>query len=70
MDVYVKQILGSSNHDLFYTNAQVIVSQNASYGVHPLNVGQTAFKNYIKTFVGRYANEPTIMAWELGKCFP
>ncbi|KAJ8696188.1 hypothetical protein PTI98_006075 [Pleurotus ostreatus] len=49
MDVYVKQILGSSNHDLFYTNAQVI----------------TAFKNYIKAFVGRYANEPTIMAWEL-----
>lgn len=26
MDVYVKQILNSPNHDLFYTNAQVIVS--------------------------------------------
>ncbi|KAF8199076.1 CEL4b mannanase [Pholiota molesta] len=49
MDVYVKQILGSQNHDLFYTDASV----------------QTAFKNYIKTFVGRYVNEPTIMAWEL-----
>lgn len=49
MDVYVKQILGSANHDLFYTNAQVIA----------------AFKNYVKTFVGRYVNEPTIMAWEL-----
>jgi len=49
MDVYVKQILNSDNHDLFYTNANV----------------KTAFKNYIKTFVGRYANEPTIMAWEL-----
>jgi mannan endo-1,4-beta-mannosidase len=49
MDVYVKQIAGSANHDLFYTNAAV----------------QTAFKNYIKTFVGRYVNEPTIMAWEL-----
>ncbi|KAF8161065.1 CEL4a mannanase [Crassisporium funariophilum] len=49
MDVYVKQILNSGNHDLFYTNAQV----------------KTAFKNYIKAFVGRYANEPTIMAWEL-----
>lgn len=49
MDVYVKQIANSANHDLFYTNAAV----------------QTAFKNYIKTFVGRYVNEPTIMAWEL-----
>ncbi|KAI0782501.1 glycoside hydrolase superfamily, partial [Irpex lacteus] len=43
MDVYVKQILGSQNHDLFYTDATVIA----------------AFKNYVKTFVGRYlANEP------------
>jgi len=49
MDVYVKQILGSSNHDLFYTDASV----------------QNAFKNYIKTFVGRYVNEPTIFGWEL-----
>ncbi|RDB24327.1 putative mannan endo-1,4-beta-mannosidase F [Hypsizygus marmoreus] len=49
MDVYVKQIANSANHDLFYTNAAV----------------QTAFKNYIKTFVGRYVNEPTILAWEL-----
>ncbi|KAF8079251.1 CEL4a mannanase [Lyophyllum atratum] len=49
MDVYVKQIANSANHDLFYTNAAI----------------QTAFKNYIKTFVGRYVNEPTILAWEL-----
>ena len=49
MDVYVKQILGSTSHDLFYTNAQVIA----------------AYKNYIKTFVGRYVNEPGIFAWEL-----
>ncbi|TFK44673.1 mannanase [Crucibulum laeve] len=50
MDVYVKQILGSSGtHDQFYTNANV----------------KTAYKNYIKAFVGRYVNEPTIMAWEL-----
>ncbi|KAG6919061.1 hypothetical protein DXG01_009314 [Tephrocybe rancida] len=49
MDVYVKQILGSSNHDLFYTDSSV----------------QNAFKNYVKTFVSRYANEPTILAWEL-----
>ncbi|RDB16956.1 putative mannan endo-1,4-beta-mannosidase F [Hypsizygus marmoreus] len=49
MDVYVKQIADSANHDLFYTNSAV----------------KTAFKNYIKTFVGRYVNEPTILAWEL-----
>ncbi|KAF9461275.1 CEL4a mannanase [Collybia nuda] len=49
MDVYVRQIANSNNHDLFYTNAAI----------------QTAFKNYIKTFVSRYVNEPTIMAWEL-----
>nr|AGV52632.1 Man5A [Irpex lacteus] len=49
MDVYVKQILGSANHDLFYTNPQVIA----------------AYKNYVKAFVGRYVNEPTILAWEL-----
>lgn len=49
MDVYTTQILGSADHDLFYTNAQVIA----------------AYKNYIKAFVGRYVNEPTIMAWEL-----
>ncbi|KAI0311987.1 glycoside hydrolase family 5 protein [Amylostereum chailletii] len=50
MDVYTHQILGASQpHDLFYTNTQVI----------------NAYKNYIKTFVGRYANEPTIFGWEL-----
>ncbi|KAH9479822.1 putative mannan endo-1,4-beta-mannosidase A [Psilocybe cubensis] len=49
MDVYVKQILNSPNHDLFYTDSTV----------------KTAYKNYIKAFVGRYLNEPTIMAWEL-----
>ncbi|KAF8706097.1 glycosyl hydrolase 5 (cellulase A) family, partial [Rhizoctonia solani] len=46
MDVYVKQILGSNNHDLFYTDATV----------------KAAFKKYIDAFVGRYKNEPTIMA--------
>ncbi|KAI0355647.1 mannanase [Trametes cingulata] len=49
MDVYVQQIAGSPNHDLFYTNANVIA----------------AYKSYIKTFVGRYVNEPTILGWEL-----
>ncbi|KAI0675126.1 mannanase [Trametes maxima] len=49
MDVYVKQIANSPNHDLFYTNANVIA----------------AFKAYIKTFVSRYVDEPTILGWEL-----
>ncbi|KAI0310665.1 glycoside hydrolase superfamily [Amylostereum chailletii] len=50
MDVYTAQILGSGQpHDAFYTNAEVI----------------TAYKNYVNTFVGRYLDEPTIMAWEL-----
>jgi mannan endo-1,4-beta-mannosidase len=50
MDRYVTQILGSGqSHNSFYTNSAV----------------QTAYKNYIKAFVGRYANEPTIMAWQL-----
>ncbi|KAG9011517.1 hypothetical protein FRB90_007175 [Tulasnella sp. 427] len=49
MDVYVKQILGSTSHDLFYTDASVI----------------QAFKNYIAVWVARYKNDPTILAWEL-----
>lgn len=52
MDVYVNQIVGSgSAHDLFYTNANVI----------------SAYKNYIKTFVGRYSSNPVIFGWELGE---
>ncbi|KAF8184550.1 CEL4a mannanase [Mycena galopus ATCC 62051] len=50
MDVYTAQILGSGQfHDVFYTNPTVIA----------------AFKTYVQTVVTRYANEPTIMAWEL-----
>ncbi|KAG8933833.1 hypothetical protein FRC02_011068 [Tulasnella sp. 418] len=49
MDVYVKQILNSNNHDLFYTDSNV----------------KAAFKKYISAFVGRYKNEVGIMAWEL-----
>jgi mannan endo-1,4-beta-mannosidase len=49
MDVYTKQITGSANHDVFYTDSNV----------------QAAYKSYISTFVGRYKNEPTILAWEL-----
>ncbi|EIM81197.1 glycoside hydrolase [Stereum hirsutum FP-91666 SS1] len=49
MDVYVSQILGSTDHDLFYTNSQVIA----------------AFQDYVKTFVSRYVDEPGILGWEL-----
>ncbi|KAG8997923.1 hypothetical protein FRB94_007355 [Tulasnella sp. JGI-2019a] len=49
MDVYVSQLLGSTSHDLFYSNPTVIA----------------AFKNYIKEFITPYINEPTILAWEL-----
>ncbi|KAK7022835.1 hypothetical protein VNI00_016916 [Paramarasmius palmivorus] len=50
MDVYVNQIVGNGQpHHLFYTNENVIA----------------AYKDYISAFVGRYKNEPTIMAWEL-----
>ncbi|KIJ67924.1 glycoside hydrolase family 5 protein [Hydnomerulius pinastri MD-312] len=50
MDVYVNQLIGQGQpHDYFYTNSAVI----------------SAYKNYIKTFVGRYVNEPTILGWEL-----
>ena len=49
MDVYVSQITGTQNHDLFYTDANV----------------QAAYKSYVNTFVTRYKDEPTILAWEL-----
>ncbi|KAF8608734.1 glycoside hydrolase [Ceratobasidium sp. AG-I] len=49
MDVYVKQLKNSANHDLFYTDSAV----------------KAAFKKYIDGFVGRYKNDPTILAWEL-----
>lgn len=49
MDVYVSQLNRGGTHDTFYTNAKIV----------------SAFQNYINGFVGRYANEPTIFAWEL-----
>ncbi|KAJ7074840.1 glycoside hydrolase [Mycena belliarum] len=50
MDVYAKQLLGAGQpHDIFYTNPTIIA----------------AFKTYVQAVVTRYANEPTIMAWEL-----
>ena len=45
MDVYVSQLLGSTDHSLFYTDETV----------------KDAFKSYINTFVSRYADSSTIM---------
>lgn len=44
MDVYVSQLNNGGTHDSFYTNAKITA----------------AFQNYIKGFVGRYANEPVM----------
>ncbi|KAK1941959.1 putative mannan endo-1 [Phytophthora citrophthora] len=41
--------LGGKYHDDFYTDETI----------------KTAYKNFVKTFVKRYADEETIMAWEL-----
>ncbi|KAF3911100.1 hypothetical protein AA313_de0206007 [Arthrobotrys entomopaga] len=50
MDLYVKQVVGSSGtHDMFYTNSQI----------------KTIYKNYIAAVIARYKNSPAIMAWEL-----
>jgi mannan endo-1,4-beta-mannosidase len=49
MDVYVSQLNSGGTHDTFYTNAKILA----------------AYENYVKGFVGRYVNEPGIMAWEL-----
>ncbi|KAL5521363.1 hypothetical protein ACEPAG_9289 [Sanghuangporus baumii] len=49
MDVYVSQPNPGGTHDTFYTDETIIA----------------AYKNYINNFVGRYANNSTIMAWEL-----
>ena len=49
MDVYVSQLNPGGTHDTFYTNEKVIA----------------AYENYISEFVGRYLDEPTIMACEL-----
>ncbi|KAG1692503.1 hypothetical protein DVH05_000241 [Phytophthora capsici] len=43
------QQLGGKYHDDFYTDETI----------------KTAYKNFVKTFVKRYADEDTIMAWEL-----
>ena len=49
MDLYVKNIKKSDDHDLFYTDPDVI----------------NAYKNYISQIIGRYKNSPAVFAWEL-----
>ena len=49
MDVYVSQLNPGGTHDTFYTDQTIIA----------------AYENYINEFVGRYADNSTIMAWEL-----
>ncbi|KIM23323.1 glycoside hydrolase family 5 protein [Serendipita vermifera MAFF 305830] len=48
--LYIQQLVGSGQPaSTFYTNSAC----------------KNAYKNYVKTFVNRYINEPTIMAWQL-----
>ena len=49
MDVYVSQLNPGGTHDTFYTDQTIIA----------------AYENYINEIVGRYADNSTIMAWEL-----
>lgn len=49
MDVYVSQLNPGGTHDTFYTDETTIA----------------AYEAYIQNFVGRYADNSTIMAWEL-----
>ncbi|KAG9315065.1 glycoside hydrolase family 5 protein [Chiua virens] len=50
MDVYVNQIIGQGQpHDYFYTNPDIIA----------------AYQEYVKVWVERYLDEPTIFGWEL-----
>ena len=66
MDVYVSQLTGTDYHDYFYTHPQVIVSTLSMHRIQELIEGiQAAYKNYVSVFVGRYVNEPGILAWEL-----
>ena len=49
MDLYVNSIKTSEDHDLFYTDLDVI----------------NAYMNYFGEIVGRYKNSPAVFAWEL-----
>ncbi|KAF8961626.1 glycoside hydrolase family 5 protein [Flammula alnicola] len=50
IDLYVRNFHPSGTHDLFYTDSTII----------------SAFKNYIAQVIQRYANNPTVLGWELG----
>ena len=50
MDLYVRNFHSGGTHDDFYTDKTII----------------NAFKNYISHVVSRYANNPTVLGWELG----
>lgn len=63
MDVYVNQLLGQGEpHDWFYSNATVVVRGMAhTFGSSLSLCIQAAYKNYVKTFVTRYVDEPGIL---------
>jgi mannan endo-1,4-beta-mannosidase len=70
MDVYVNQILGEGQpHDYFYSNPYVIVRDQylTIWFLTDIGVIKAAFQNYVKVWVERYVEEPTIFGWELGK---
>ena len=50
MDLYVRNFHSGGTHDDFYTDKTIIA----------------AFKNYVSKVVSRYANNPTVLGWELG----
>lgn len=50
MDLYVQAFHPGGTHDLFYTDPKIV----------------KAFKNYLAHVIPRYANNPTVLGWELG----
>ena len=70
MDVYVDQIIGQGQpHDYFYTNPEVIVCLiflARAHTNHCIGICQAAYQNYVKVWIERYIDEPTIFGWELG----
>ncbi|KAL0946904.1 hypothetical protein HGRIS_013066 [Hohenbuehelia grisea] len=49
MDLYVRQLGVNSQHDEFYTNRTIVET----------------FKNFTTAIVSRYANRPSVFAWEV-----
>jgi mannan endo-1,4-beta-mannosidase len=50
IDLYVRNFHPGGTHDLFYTDTTII----------------SAFKNYVAQVIKRYADNPTVLGWELG----